>query len=147
MKNVLLIATVLLLTACGGGKQSSAGDASTDTTGNATVDTIYRAAATDSLLALTSPNQAAYAAMIEQCRAINHILTDKLAAIDFRSDMTDAEIDSAMAKLQNDRDIPQLEEHSRALLLKLQNADLDEANRARYDRMVADAASDLARLQ
>lgn len=144
----LVIALFFLLSfsACAPGGSTSEKSVEADSIATESVDTVYNAVVTDSLLAKTVPTQADYAAMIEQCRAINRKLTDKLAAINFKSDMTDAEIDAAMKMLQGDEEIPRLEEQSRKLLVVLQNADLDLSNRNRYDRMVSDAAAALMRL-
>lgn len=143
---IIALFVVLSFSACSPGGSNSEKSGEVDSAVTESVDTVYNAVVTDSLLKKTGPTQADYAAMIEQCRAINRKLTDKLTAINFKSDMTDAEIDAAMKKLQGDEEIPRLEEQSRKLLIALQNADLDLANRNRYDRMVADAAAALMRL-
>lgn len=146
MKRILLLAAVAaFIVGCSDNKKSPVVDNASSS--EAVVDTVYNASLADSLIKTDKPSQAEYAAMIEQCRAINRKLTDKLAAIDFRPDMTDAQIEAAMAKLEDDKEIPTLEAQSRALLCTLQNADLDQANRDRYDRMVADAAAALSKLQ
>lgn len=146
MKKFLIFAVALLALA---GCSKGSGEQGTNSE-NIVVDTIYNSKATEQLLEKNGSDkaltQADYAAMIEQCRAINRILADKLMAVDFKEDMSDEEIARAMAELQNDKDIPMLERQSRELLVALQNADLDEGNVARYDRMVRDAEAALRRL-
>lgn len=87
----------------------------------------------------TELTQADYARIIEQCRAINSLMAERLKRFDFSASMTAERMDSLMAVLRADSVMPVLEEQSRTLLVVLQNADLDEANRDRYDSMIADA--------
>ncbi|MCM1482716.1 MAG: hypothetical protein NC043_00135 [Muribaculaceae bacterium] len=136
---IILAACVLM--SCGGNK-----DAATEASGtpvsavSVPADGSYSPAAVDSLIVLAHDgrelSQADYAAMIQQCSAINRLLMEKLKKVDFKSGMTDEEINTAMERLNTDTLIPRLERGSRELLVVLQNADLDTANTRRYDEMV-----------
>lgn len=139
---MILIAAVSLGSCSGGGATQQAEDSS-----GVVVDTVYVKATAESLIEKSKSegqlSQADYAAMIEQCRAICRILAEKISSVEFKEDMTDSEINAAMERLQADKELPELERQSREMLVVLQNADLDKANMARYDRMVSDVETAL----
>ncbi len=147
MRYDFLIVLALAVTSCGSHRESGS---DTDSTIVA-IDTVYSPNKTSSLIdkagaTASGLSQHEYAEMIEQCRALNRKVASKLADMHFTRDMTDEQIEAAMNKLQNDPEVPVLEEQSRKLLLILQNADLNPENRERYARMVADAEASLRRL-
>lgn len=129
----LFIFIAVMLTACSVGDDRAA-------TGAAEVAVEYNPVLTDSLIAHESgASQADYAAMIDQCRALNRRVAEKLRNVNLTDSMTEAQIDSVMKILADDKEVTGLEHHSQKLLTILARADLDEANRDRYAAMVEEA--------
>lgn len=129
----LMIFVAVMLAACTAGNDRVAADTEA-------VAAEYSASLTDSLIAHESgASQADYAAMIDQCRALNRRVAEKLRNVNLTDSMTDAQIDSVMKILADDKEVAGLERHSQKLLTILARADLDEANRDRYAAMVEEA--------
>lgn len=137
------------MASCSKSKTDSFGVEQNTENGTSVRDTIYNAASTDTLIAHSRMGQLSQedlGRVIDQCTAINRLLGKKLASINFKPNMTDAEIEQAMAQLQNDPELPGLEARSRDLLVILERADLSEENTRRYDQMVAEARATLSQL-
>ena len=141
-----LLALFALLCSCSGSSKHAAQEADT-----LTIDTVYSPTRTLELIDKAmggghAMTQTEYAEMIEQSRAINRCLVERLRATNFNADMSEEEIRAAIESLRADTVMTALESQSRKLLLLLQNADLDAANRDRYASMAADAESGLRSL-
>lgn len=149
MKKILLClgAATMILTSCGGKSTAEKTEAEEAIEVAVPADGSYDSAATDELIQSAKDgeklSQAYYAAVINQCSAINRLLIQKLSDVEFKSGMTDEEINAAMDKLQNDSLLPRLEAQNRELLVILQNAKLDSANTRRYETMVEEVRKGL----
>lgn len=150
--HIAILATFLNCTSCTPGGKSENDSADNRLTTLVLPDTLtHNVVVTDSLISLAkqhndSLSQDEYTSIIEQCTAINRKVSQKLAAMNFKPDMSDQELQNAMNVLNNDPELPVLEAQSHDLLRILQRADLNETNRKLYDQMVSEARKTLENL-
>ncbi len=150
--HIAILATFLNCTSCTPGGKSENDTSDSHRTTLVLPDSLtHNVIATDSLINLAkqhndSLSQNDYTSIIEQCAAINRKVSQKLAAMHFKPDMTDQELQNAMNVLNNDPELPVLEAQSHDLLRILQRADLNEANKVLYDQMVSEARNTLENL-
>lgn len=147
--HIAILATFLNCSSCtGGGKSESEITDQTNTEAVLPSNLIHNIDETDSLIAIAHEKKDAltqhdYKLIIEQCAAINRKVSEKLAKMNFKSDMSDEELQKAMDVLNSDPELPILESQSLNLIQILQQANLDENNRKLYDRMVEEARTTL----
>lgn len=147
--HIAILATFLNCSSCtNSGKSESELGAETHTEAVLPTTLTHNTAETDSLIAIARENKSSltqndYRLIIEQCAAINRKVSEKLAKMNFKADMTDDELQKAMNVLNNDPELPILESQSMNLIQILQQADLNENNRKLYDQMVEEARATL----
>lgn len=136
---MIVAAAAIAVSACGGSEKSGTAVEELEISETVSADSCYCRETTERIIELSKQSamsQEDYAVAIGQCAAINKLLMQKLASINFKEDMTDQELQAAVDKLENDPELPKLESQNKQLLEILQKAHLDRENTRKYNAMV-----------
>lgn len=136
---MIVAAAAIAVSACGGSEKSGTAVEELEISETVSADSCYSRETTERIIELSKQSamsQEDYAVAIGQCAAINKLLMQKLASINFKEDMTDQELQAAVDKLENDPELPKLESQNKQLLEILQKAHLDRENTRKYNTMV-----------
>lgn len=136
---MIVAAAAIAVSACGGSEKSGTAVEELEISETVSADSCYSRETTERIIELSKQSamsQEDYAVAIGQCAAINKLLMQKLASINFKEDMTDQELQAAVDKLENDPELPKLESQNKQLLEILQKAHLDRENTRKYNAMV-----------
>lgn len=140
IKYTMIVAVAAVaVSACGGSGKSETAVEELEISETASADSCYNSETTERIIGLSKQgelSQDEYAVAIGQCAAINKLLMQKLASINFKEDMSDQELQAAVDKLENDPELPKLESQNKQLLEILQKAHLDRENTRKYNAMV-----------